>query len=231
MKVHGLTRGVAAIILTVGAAGSVALARGDEPAKAAATAANPVAEGVALLRNLAGEWEGNIQTRNPDGTTSSSIVSASNRVEKDGKALASVYQGFAFGKATDGALALSVQNSGKLTTAMSREGQSLQTTATAANNAMTAKFENTLAGFKSGKLEQSLRMTDANHYTLELVNVDGKGNRTVCLKLDMTRLDAGQLSAAAASFESSKAMAMARSAADSLNDSDSAVQTAGVETP
>lgn len=231
MKVHPLAVGVTAITLVVGGAASAAWARPDEPSKHASSSAGSVAEGVALLRNLAGEWEGNIQTRNPDGTTSSSIVSASNRVEKDGRALASVYEGFAFGKATDGALALSVHTSGTLAAAFSRDGQSLTSTASVANNTMTASFDKPLTGFKGVKVEQLLKMTDANRYTLELISVDAQGHKTVALKLDMTRLDAGQKSAAAQNFDTSKSLALARSAADAADVDGGAVQTAGVETP
>lgn len=231
MKAYGLALGVATIALVVGAAGTTASARPDEPSKTASASAGAVAEGVALLRNLSGEWEGNIQTRNPDGTTSSSIVSASNRVEKDGKALASVYEGFAFGKATDGAMALSVHSTGALAAAFSRDGQSFNTSASASNNAMAASFDKPLNGFKGVKVEQSLKMTDANHYTLELVSVDAKGHKTVALRLDMTRLDAGQKSAAAQSFEASKSMALARGAAEAVDMDGGPVQTAGVETP
>jgi hypothetical protein len=60
-----------------------------------------------VATELAGEWDGQLQVRGTDGSLSTSLVSMSARLAADGQRLELYYEGFAFGKAVEGAMVLS----------------------------------------------------------------------------------------------------------------------------
>jgi len=188
--------------------------------------ANPKTGAATFLSSLVGEWEGSIQTRNPEGMTSSSVASASCRLENAGKRLACSYEGFAFGQPTDGALVLSAGASGGSTptSALCRDGATAKATGAFEHGAMTFTFERSERN-KLARFEQVVKAADPNHFTVELSRVESSGKKTLAFKLEMTRLESGEQSGAAAGFEKSKPLASARSAAVSGG----GTQTAGVE--
>ena len=172
---------------------------------------------------LDGEWEGSIQTRHPEGMTSSSVASASCRREQGGKRLACCYEGFAFGKPTDGALALTAgSGDASLTSALCRDGATMKATGELDQSAMTFSFDRSDHG-KATHYEQVVKASDSNHFTLELFSLDSSNKKTLAFKLDMTRLDHGEKSGASENFDKSKPLASARAAVESN------VQQAGVD--
>jgi hypothetical protein len=221
----------AAAVLT---AAGMSMAAEDPESKTATSAAvvpgsaksNTTTACRTLIKGMAGEWEGTIQTRNGEGMSSSSVVSATLRLEEGGKRLAMYYEGFAFGKPVDGAMLLSA-SAASPEAALSRDGTTLNGTGALNGASMSFSFQPASTSKKVVRYEQSVSLSEPNHFVAELNAVDTEGHKSLAFRLDMTRLEGDQKSAAAESFSQSKTLlASARNAVRGGE----AVQQAGVPT-
>jgi hypothetical protein len=164
-----------------------------------------------FFNTLAGEWDGQVSTRD-GGKTSSSKINASNRVENNCEQFASCFQGFSFGKPFQGGSVLTTQN-GKFTFAST---DTLNTEPARGSFKATAhgfvySFERTDA--KTGKpvkFEQVTTIVNNDNYTVECWSFDSNGKKREFMTMDMNRLPSGQKSEAAATFTVSPALAKAR---------------------
>lgn len=169
-----------------------------------------------LLQRLAGEWEGQVQVRGADGMTSASVISASNRLEQNGSALASCLTGFAFGKPFEGGAALRLDGS-RLTSAWADgatpgvlTGEGEAATSSETGTRLVGSISRNAA---TERVEQTISMSDENHYVLEVRSVSAQGRPTMLVRLDMTRLAPGRLAAAHDAMKDAPQLERARSAA------------------
>jgi len=169
-----------------------------------------------LLQSLEGEWEGQVQVRGSDGMNSASNISASNRLEDNGRSLASCLTGFAFAKPFDGAAVIHLNNS-QFSGSWADSLTSTPITASAGAAGIAATSA-TLAGSmtresKPFKVEQTFTMSDNNHYIFELHSISAEGRRVLMVRLDMNRLPNGRLAEAHARFTDAPLLGSLRSAA------------------
>ncbi len=166
----------------------------------------------ALLRRLAGEWEGQVQVRGADGMTSASVVSASNRLEDGERRLASCLTGFAFAKPFEGAAVLRI--TGPEVSSSWSDTINKGTSLARAEADRCARSGATLAGrgatSEQATIEQSFTMTGDDNYVFELNSVGESGRRTLLVRLDMTRLPSGRRAEASAKFKDAPLLARLR---------------------
>lgn len=168
-----------------------------------------------LLQRLAGEWEGQVQVRGTDGFNSASVISASNKLEDNGRSLASCLTGMAFAKSFEGASVIRLSNSGISGSWV--DSYSKSTLTAAANSSGCTEGSATLSGSftrdaKQFKVEQALTMSDNDHYILEVTSISAEGRRTLLVRLDLTRLPAGQVAEANAKFKDAPLLTQLRNA-------------------
>lgn len=157
------------------------------------------------LARLAGEWEGQVQVRKADGTVSSSIVTASNRLENNGAVLASRFEGFAFGRAFDGGVVWAVNPSEpKLESAWFDSFTNVTARATTSPCKNVDTFGGTGRATRSSEdrvLEQHVQIASNDQYVIEFFGRDDEGKRVSLLRLELQRLPKGQRAAAADRFD------------------------------
>lgn len=193
------------------ATGGAARARTSQTT--AGTAAADISD---LFNRLAGEWDGTIQSRGRDGAMSASLASASARLSDDGKRFEMYYEGYAFGRPTEGALVVSAEPTGAVSMSFSREGTTVDGAGKASSDALTFAYTRSVAG-RPVSFEQVVRLADSNRLVLEVFALDKQGDRKLTLRLDFSRLPTGHRAAASASFSTSRTLASARSARDNAS--------------
>lgn len=187
-----------------------ALAQNSDPQRPAQQNPSPLAS------MLAGEWEGQIDFRNADGSASVSLASATCRRESD-NAYLFYFEGFAFGNPVDGAMRLSP---GKQDGVYQSSGHEASTDN--AWNSESAPSENgnslTFSGWmrdaqgNNVKCRQSVTVNNTScRIRVEIMGENG--SVTPWFTLDLSRMSSGQRSAAADGFDASESVRHVRSAA------------------
>lgn len=198
----GLT-GVALLGLNVGAEPQVKPAA--QPSAGASQPATSSASSPSVqqfIQRLVGEWDGSIELHREGNQVSSSVVNISSQLQKDGKAVFSCFDGFAFGQAFEGGSMVGFNpKTQQFESAWfdHTSGSTMRCTATEPTTESTLVFTGRLTS-KSGQsvnVEQVITMTDFTRYTNEWFSVSDSGEKTRLMFLEMTRLPQGQLSAAA----------------------------------
>lgn len=209
MKFNRLFSGLSVVGLlafSAGAAEPREYQSGPEPTPAAEPAvqesATPSARAAQFIQKLAGEWDGQLEVRRDTGETSASIVNISSQLQKDGKAVISCYQGYAFGKDFEGGSLVGFNpRTGQFESAWFDHvsGATMRCTAAESPDDSTLVFTGQLTTRqgRSSKVEQVVKMTDFTHYTNEWFVVSDDGQKSRILFLEMSRLPEGQLSFAA----------------------------------
>lgn len=194
--------GVAMLGLHVGAEPQVHPSAQSSPSASQPVASTPSSPAVQqFIQRLVGEWDGSIELRR-DGGVSSSVVNISSQLQKDGKAVFSCFDGFAFGQAFEGGSMVGFNpKTGQFESAWfdHTSGSTMRCTASEPTTDSTLVFTGRLTA-KSGQsvsVEQVITMTDFTRYTNEWFTVSDSGEKTRMMYLEMTRLPQGQLSAAA----------------------------------
>jgi len=197
------------ILVLAGGAGPAAAARADRGTITAGDlSARSVADG------LAGEWDGQIEVRRPDGSLSTSLMSMSAKKAADGKRLELYYEGFAFGKPVEGAIVLSFDDK--------HESVTLRDTSTGLRarcapgeqpDGHDAEDRLSMAGTAAGgdrEVRAIFGRDEADSWNIEyhVKGEDGQWSSAVVMKIN--RLDGGQVSAAAANFAHSSDLAALR---------------------
>ncbi|MCC6676889.1 MAG: DUF1579 family protein [Phycisphaerales bacterium] len=223
MKLNRSFSGLTAVGLLAFAAGaSEPLEFQPQPAASTSTTqetATPSAipaSATQFLQRLAGEWDGQIEIRR-DGAVSSSVVNISSQLQKDGKAVISCFEGYAFGQAFEGGSLLGVNpRTGQFESAWFDHvsGATMRCAAAQTTDDSTFTFAGQLTGKqgRSAKVEQVVKMTDFTHYTNEWFIIAEDGQKTRLMFLEMTRLPEGQLSSAAEKLRSVAEQARLRGA-------------------
>jgi hypothetical protein len=173
---------------------------------------------LSLLRRLAGEWEGTVQGVDADGMTSSSIVSASMRLEESGRVLASRFDGRLFGKEFDGGSVWRVDGKGLAAVwSDNRAPGNVRVDAASGSdaNSLTLDGRATLPGMKSASAVRQVVSLSDNDVTLniEWQVQNAKGVWTKVLGMEMHRMQEGTTSSAADRFAEGSVLASLRRAA------------------
>lgn len=228
MKLIRTFSGLSAAGLLAFAAGA-AEPRPAQPQSASPAAAAPCVETAAtpafssFVQRLAGEWDGQIEIRRDDGQVSSSVVNISSQLQKDGKAVISCFEGYAFGQSFEGGSLVGVNpRTGRVESAWFDHvsGSTMRCSAVESTDDSTLVFTGTLTSKtgRSAKVEQVVRMTDFTRYTNEWSVISEDGQRTRLMLLEMTRLPEGQVSSAAEKLHSAAEQARIRGAVANVPD-------------
>ncbi len=175
-----------------------------------------------MARLLEGEWEGQIEVRDSDGSLSTSIVSMSVQRQPNADQLDMYYEGFAFDEPVSGAMIFSFDSQSGASVSLRDEYIGCQGTASSSEPEgldMQSPARNTFtmagkANFGPGHRDEQVRVLfrkvsqDAVDIEFQSMNADGQWEAFSTLKLD--RMDKGQRSAAAEHFASSQSLAMLR---------------------
>lgn len=165
-------------------------------------------------QQLAGEWSGRIQMRSADEKLSASFASMSAvRNERD-STLELYYEGFAFGKAVDGAMILSFDRN--LPSLSVRDEASGTRSAFRVNAELLEPADDSDALVMSSRAGEgdefravfSRESRDAWNIELQQLDDGGQWQSTFVLQLD--RLDQGQRSAAAERFDQARSLMFLR---------------------
>lgn len=175
-----------------------------------------------MARLLEGEWEGQIEVRNSDGSLSTSIASMSAQRQPNADQIDMYYEGFAFDEPVSGAMIYSFDSRSGASVSMRDEYAGCQGSASSSapeglDMQSPSRSTFTMAGkanFGPGHRDEQVRVLfrkvsrDAVDIEFQSMNADGQWEAFSTLKLD--RMDKGQRSAAAEHFASSKSLAMLR---------------------
>jgi len=156
-------------------------------------------------RQLAGEWSGQIQMRSADDKLSASLASMSAVRNARNSTLELYYEGFAFGKAVDGAMILSFD----------RDLPSLSIRDSSSSTLSAFRLDRQAIGSDDDSLVMSSRSRGSdvravfsrdhrNAWNIELQEQDKDGQWVPTLVLQLDRLDHGQRSAAAERFDQAR---------------------------
>lgn len=180
-----------------------ALAQSSRPASS--QSAGSVANSMGLLRALAGEWQGTLQGRNERNEMSSSVVSASIRLESGGAAVAARFDGFLFGEAHDGGSVWRQQGSSLSGAWMdSRLPEGVASRSSGADSAGSVSFvgQMSLPGqSREMNVRQVVRVLSPDHVSIEWFVVNAQGKELSVLSMDLNRLPKSERSAAASRFD------------------------------
>jgi hypothetical protein len=157
----------------------------------------------AQLLRLAGEWEGQIQIKDANGS-SASVISISTRLGKNNSKLSSCFEGFARGQLYEGFSQLRIRD-GKLAStwndSRSESVQRSQGQPEAQAEAFVLEGEFRDEAGKQQKFKQVIKFQGSDAYTHEFFNVSADGKESLTMSLSMQRLPANTKSTAAARFE------------------------------
>ena len=158
-----------------------------------------------VLRGLTGEWQGQIEVRR-DNKVSVSVVSASNRFDKDGN-FVSAFSGFAFGRMYDGGIMYEVTRDGMPSSYASTqdfgvEGMrgSFQLGQDGSLVAIGQPSGNTRS--KTKTIAQVTSVASNNSYTTEWFEIAPNGEKSSLVKMTFQRLGRGEQADASQLFES-----------------------------
>lgn len=203
---------------------------GAAPAVAQVAPAEPVATVCGPFENscfqevfsrLAGEWEGNVQTRRGSRTSVSSVW-ASNRNENNGTQLASCITGYSFGASFSGASVFTLGDNGAtpgfaVVNTQDHPASFGSFALNANNDGLVFWFEGTdPASGKPARFQQVVRSADLDHLTIECWSFEDSGAKTQVFSMDLTRIPKGAVSAAASGFTGGPALAKARQSLESF---------------
>ncbi len=191
----GLNRGWMTVGLLVIAAGAAAAGAGDLNAK-------DVGYG------LAGEWEGQFQLRSASGKVSASMGSMSAVLSQESSTLEIYYEGFAFGKAVDGAMIFSFSNHNPNLTVLDRTVKFRMASSADGHEAEASDAEDSFAMSGMSKAHGEVRTlftrVEQDVWDIECQRRDADGEWMSVLTLQLDRLDDGEQSAAAEMFAGAK---------------------------
>lgn len=157
---------------------------------------------VPLHEQMRGEWDGQIQVT-ASGKTSAGYASLSVR-PRDGR-LVLAFEGVANKQLIEGVASMRIQDdaaSGVLASSLLAEPAHMSRRADAESGVLRLS---TPADAK-GRVEQVVRMADANTLRIEIDRVHADGRRERLAHLDMTRLPAGEVATAAAMLRDDEKM-------------------------
>jgi len=225
----GLTA-AAALALAAGAAEPREFQPESTSNAAVQQASTPIPASTAqFIQRLAGEWDGQIEVRREDGQVSASIVNVSTQLQKDGKAVISCFEGYAFGQAFEGGSLLGFNpRTGQFESAWFDHvsGAIMRCTASEPADDSTLVFTGQLTSKqgRTAKVEQVVKMSDFTSYTNEWFIIAEDGQRSRLMLLEMTRLPQGQVSAAAEKLRSVAEQARLRGAIANVPQSSGSAQ-------
>lgn len=157
----------------------------------------------AKLLRLAGEWEGQIQIKDANGS-SASVISISTRLGKNNAKLSSCFEGFARGELYEGFSQIRVRD-GKLASSWndsrSESVQRSQGQPVAQGDAFVLEGEFKDDSGKQQKFKQVIKFQGNDAYTHEFFSVSADGKESLTMSFSMQRLPANQKSTAAARFD------------------------------
>lgn len=207
----GCTRFALPVALFGMSVASLALAGQPENAPTQARNATPSTTDVQnrsardILRNLTGEWQGQIEVRRDD-KVSVSIVSASNRFDPDGN-FVSAFSGFAFGRMYDGGIMYQIDPRGSAsayasTQDFNAEGM-LGTFEVGQDGSLVAIAQPTKSTRSATRtIAQVTSITGPGKYTTEWFEIAPSGEQTSLVKMSFRRLGRGEQADASQLFES-----------------------------
>lgn len=157
-----------------------------------------------VLRTLTGEWQGQIEVRRND-KVSVSIVSASNRFDKDGN-FVSAFSGFAFGRMYDGGIRYEIERDGTAssyacTQDFNVEGMvgSFDVGQDGSLVAIGQPTPNTHSNTKT--IAHVTSVVNPNKYTTEWYEIGRNGEKASIVKMTFERLGRGQQADASDLFQ------------------------------
>ncbi|MFO0832791.1 MAG: DUF1579 family protein [Phycisphaerales bacterium] len=159
------------------------------------------------LGKLAGEWEGTVEIRWNEKETSSSIASVSAKTTDDGSLLA-CFEGYAKGERFEGSMrmrvdsdhAVSVSYDGRTGSTSKTEGKVGEVTNVFT---MSGEADHPLL-MKKVQVRQVARLISENECSIEWLTVEADGKETPKMRLNLVRMQKGELSSANSLFDNSK---------------------------
>jgi hypothetical protein len=158
-----------------------------------------------ILRGMTGEWQGQIEVRR-DNKVSVSIVSASNRFDKEGN-FVSAFSGFAFGRMYDGGTMFQIDRDGSASSYASTQDFGVEgmrgTFEVGQDGSLVAIGQpsgNTRSNMKT--IGQVTSMASSNKYSTEWFEIAPNGEKTSLVKMTFERLGRGQQADASELFNS-----------------------------
>ena len=159
-------------------------------------------------KQLAGEWSGQIQMRSADDKLSASLASMSAVRNARNSTLELYYEGFAFGKAVEGAMILSFDRD--LPSLSIRDPSSGTRSAFRMDRHAADAGRNSLVmssrSAQGSELRAVFSRDSRNAWDIELQEQDKDGQWVPTLVLQLDRLDHGQRSAAAERFSQARSL-------------------------
>lgn len=212
MEVRRLSIGVSVVLAVAGASAAFGAA---DPGNSSGSVSGSRLNTPELFSILAGEFQGDLQKLGPDGKLMKAEASSSNKLEQNGRRVTSCFESTLNGSPVDGAVVWQSPTNGKASTSWTCDSQSCQGSGQMQAREMT--FSGQPLGGASGnaKIEQTVSVFNANHYQVYWNRIEPNGQKTLVMHLDMMRMAEGRQSAAASKFETSTAVASAKSAMES----------------
>lgn len=213
----------------LGTLAPLAVAHGDDAPKANAKAdvkasskaqsehhksAEPAKPQPINLAKLVGEWDGQIQYRNDDGSVNASPIGATLKQDKDG-AIAACFSGLLQGKPFDASCIWTIKDgSVRVAWVDSKNNRTCKAQgegAASGGDGLTIVLSGDVpSAFASGELRQSVTLASDSRLVIEWTHIAKDNARTRLVTIDMDRLGKGETSVASESFAQSKQLAKLR---------------------
>ena len=201
-------------ILTL-AGGAAAAEAAQANGRGAASAAGDLSTR-SVAEGLAGEWDGQIAVRAEDGSLSTSWVGMCARLAADGERLELYYEGFAFGRPVEGAMLLSFADRREALSIRDRAAGvrvNCSPTADASSGGEAGNSLSMQGNSPEGAEDIRAVFSRDEHgaWTIDCQRRQSDGQWSSLLLLNVSRLEEGQRSAAAANFAGSADLVELRS--------------------
>jgi hypothetical protein len=196
------------ILVIAGGTGATQGAPASEQSRAVAAAGDLTARSVA--KELAGEWDGQIEVRGSSGALSTSLVSMSARMAPGGESLELYYEGFAFGKPVEGAIVLSFGNDSQGVTFRDR-ASGLQATCSPSESSDGKQLALSGSSAKNREVRTVFERANDGAWNIAYQVKNEDGDWSPAVSMSVHRLGKGQRSAAADNFSRSNDLVALRS--------------------
>lgn len=193
-------------------AGGAGAAHGASPATARAVVSAGDLSARSVAKELAGEWDGQIEVRGSSGALSTSLVSVSARMNESGEQLELYYEGFAFGKPVEGAIVLSYADDHE-GVIFRDKASGLQGNCSSPGDASPAQENEHLmmSGSSKGREVRTIFGRSDDGWNIQYQTKGEDGQWSPAVVMNVHRLGEGERSAAADNFDRSADLASLRS--------------------